>query len=112
MTEIGQDKLLVKANSKTSRFLIGYYLTLSTYRVEPSLPLSLLLYNLVFVEVSFSPSKTSFICFHMLQIGNPMNFDTLQETIMNIQKSLKNKDIPLSIVVISDRDWLLGGEHT
>ncbi|CAL2224975.1 unnamed protein product [Prunus armeniaca] len=42
------------------------------------------------------------------RIGNPMNFDTLQETIMNIQKSLKNKDIPLSIVVISDRDWLLG----
>lgn len=43
------------------------------------------------------------------RIGNPMNYDTLQDTIMHIRNSLKNnKNIPLSIVVISDREWLLG----
>ncbi|CAN6556425.1 unnamed protein product [Malus baccata var. baccata] len=42
------------------------------------------------------------------RIGNPMNFETLQDTIVHILNSLKNKDVPLSVVVISDREWLLG----
>ncbi|XP_070664405.1 putative ion channel POLLUX-like 2 isoform X10 [Malus domestica] len=42
------------------------------------------------------------------RIGNPMNFETLQDTTVHILNSLKNKDVPLSVVVISDREWLLG----
>ncbi|CAI0559310.1 unnamed protein product [Linum tenue] len=43
------------------------------------------------------------------RVGNPMDFDTLKETITNIQKSYKQgKSAPLSIVVISDRGWLAG----
>ena len=51
--------------------------------------------------------------FQILQIGNPMNFDALQETILDIQNSLKkDEDISFSIVVISDSEWLLGGNNT
>ncbi|OMO95591.1 CASTOR/POLLUX/SYM8 ion channel [Corchorus olitorius] len=44
------------------------------------------------------------------RIGNPMNYDTLEETIINMHNSVKKdrKNIPLSIVVISDREWLVG----
>lgn len=39
-----------------------------------------------------------------------MNYDTLKEAIINIRKSAKcDKKVPLSVVVISDRDWLIGG---
>ncbi|GMH08504.1 hypothetical protein Nepgr_010344 [Nepenthes gracilis] len=40
-------------------------------------------------------------------IGNPMDYDTLKEAILRIHSSVKKEEVPLSIVVISDRDWLL-----
>ncbi|KAM3356478.1 putative ion channel POLLUX-like 2 isoform X1 [Capsicum galapagoense] len=43
------------------------------------------------------------------RIGNPMDYDMLTDTIANIQKSFKQgEEFPFSIVVISDREWLLG----
>lgn len=45
-----------------------------------------------------------------------MNYDTLKETIMHMQTKYRKDEvpIPLSILVISDKEWLLGGnqEHT
>ncbi|KAI3509913.1 hypothetical protein L1887_25438 [Cichorium endivia] len=43
-----------------------------------------------------------------LLIGIPRGHDTLKETIKHTQKSLKKgEDVPFSVVVISDREWLL-----
>ncbi|XP_020104794.1 putative ion channel POLLUX-like 2 isoform X2 [Ananas comosus] len=43
------------------------------------------------------------------RVGSPMNYETLKEAILNMRKSFKDaKHIPVSIVVISDRDWLVG----
>ena len=39
-----------------------------------------------------------------------MDYDTVKDTLMSIQHSIKkDEDIPLSIVVISDRESLRGG---
>lgn len=44
------------------------------------------------------------------QIGNPLDYDVVTETITDIQKKFnKGEDNTMSIAVISDRDWLLGG---
>ncbi|TYH50126.1 hypothetical protein ES332_D10G183000v1 [Gossypium tomentosum] len=43
------------------------------------------------------------------RIRNSMNYDTLEETIMNIQNFIKKvNQIPLSVVVITNKEWLLG----
>ncbi|KAL9274717.1 putative ion channel POLLUX-like 2 [Drosera capensis] len=42
------------------------------------------------------------------RVGNPMDYNTLKEAILRIHASVKkNEDVPLSIVVISDRSWFL-----
>ncbi|XAR57321.1 hypothetical protein NMG60_11025406 [Bertholletia excelsa] len=47
------------------------------------------------------------------RIGNPMDYEILKETITDLQKVLKKKeDIPLSIVTISDRELLIGGNRS
>uniref|UniRef100_A0A164T524 RCK N-terminal domain-containing protein n=1 Tax=Daucus carota subsp. sativus TaxID=79200 RepID=A0A164T524_DAUCS len=40
-------------------------------------------------------------------VGDPMDTDILKEAITNIQKTIRGDDIPFSIVVLSDREWLL-----
>lgn len=43
-----------------------------------------------------------------------MDYDTLKESIMNMQSKHEKgeEDIRLTIIVISDRDLLLGGTHS
>nr|GEV20482.1 putative ion channel POLLUX-like 2 [Tanacetum cinerariifolium] len=42
------------------------------------------------------------------RVGNPRNHDAVKDTILHTQKSLKKgDDVPFSVVVISDREWLL-----
>ncbi|KAL8121821.1 hypothetical protein AgCh_018527 [Apium graveolens] len=40
-------------------------------------------------------------------VGDPMDSDVLKEAITSIQKTIKGDAIPFSIVVLSDREWLL-----
>lgn len=43
------------------------------------------------------------------QVGCPMNYDTLKEAIIKFKKSRKHdQNVPFSVVVISDKDWLGG----
>ncbi|XP_010278186.1 PREDICTED: putative ion channel POLLUX-like 2, partial [Nelumbo nucifera] len=43
------------------------------------------------------------------RMGNPMDYDVLKEAILDIRNSFKNnEEIPFSVVVVSDREWLLG----
>ena len=61
---------------------------------------------------SFKAIRLLMSFLNLLQVGNPMNYETLKETIIHMQsKYRKGKDVPLTILVISDRDWLLGGKH-
>ncbi|KAK4405806.1 putative ion channel POLLUX-like 2 [Sesamum angolense] len=43
------------------------------------------------------------------RVGNPMEYNTLEDTIINIQRSFKKEeDCPFSIAVISDKEWQVG----
>ncbi|KAL6660160.1 hypothetical protein ACP70R_002282 [Stipagrostis hirtigluma subsp. patula] len=43
------------------------------------------------------------------RVGCPLDYETLKETIVNIRKSAEcDKKVPLSIVVVTDRDWFIG----
>lgn len=40
-----------------------------------------------------------------------MNYETVKEAILNVKKSGKGgKDIPFSVVIICDIEWLAGGK--
>ncbi|KAL8481586.1 hypothetical protein ACS0TY_027375 [Phlomoides rotata] len=43
------------------------------------------------------------------RVGKPMDYSTLEHTIINIRKSFKkDEDVPFSVAVISDKEWQVG----
>lgn len=48
---------------------------------------------------------------HQFQVGNPMEYSTLEETIINMRNNVrKEEDLPFSIAVVSDKEWQVGGK--
>ncbi|KAK6161470.1 hypothetical protein DH2020_004851 [Rehmannia glutinosa] len=45
----------------------------------------------------------------VIAVGNPMEYDTLEDTIINLQRSFnKEEEFSFSIAVISDKEWQVG----
>lgn len=50
---------------------------------------------------------------HAFQVGNPMDYSTLEDTINNMRTNIrKDEDIPFSIAVVSDKEWQVGGKRS